>query len=123
MVRPVMRVLAAAFALIAADAGGAVSAQRGHGAHGMMADGGHQADMQLFHQLFTRRALRDPLFREIFSNADKIEVQVERTENWVRVIETSADPDVARLFQAHAEVVDAFIANGHAEMMKNHPVP
>ena len=67
--------------------------------------------------------LRDPLFREIFRNADKIQVAVERTEKGVRVVETSADPYVARLIQAHAEVVDAFIANGHAEMMKNHPVP
>jgi len=67
--------------------------------------------------------LRDPLFREIFRNADKIQVQVERTEKGVRVVETSADPYVARLIQAHAEVVNAFIANGHAEMMKNHPVP
>jgi hypothetical protein len=67
--------------------------------------------------------LRDPLFREIFRNAAKIQVQVERTEKGVRVVETSADSYVARLIQAHAKVVDAFIANGHAEMMRNHPLP
>jgi hypothetical protein len=41
----------------------------------------------------------------------------------VRVIETSQDAYVVKLLQAHAEVVSAFIANGHAEMMKNHAVP
>jgi hypothetical protein len=66
---------------------------------------------------------RDPLFREIFRNTDKIVMRHELTPNGVRVIETSADPYVALLIQAHAEVVNGFIANGHAEMMKNHPVP
>ena len=28
-----------------------------------------------------------------------------------------------KLLHAHAEVVSAFLANGRAEMMKNHPVP
>lgn len=66
---------------------------------------------------------RDPLFREIFRNADKIHVQVERTEHGLRVVETSDDAYVAKLIQAHADVVNGFIANGRAEMMKNHPVP
>jgi hypothetical protein len=66
---------------------------------------------------------RDPLFREIFRNASKIEVRVEHTARGVRVIETSTDPYVVRLIKAHAEVVDRFIANGHAEMMRDHPVP
>jgi hypothetical protein len=39
------------------------------------------------------------------------------------VVETSTDPYVVKLLQAHAEVVNGFIANGHAEMMKNHPLP
>jgi hypothetical protein len=30
---------------------------------------------------------------------------------------------VVKLVPAHAEVVTAFITNGHAEMMKNHNVP
>ena len=66
---------------------------------------------------------RDPLFREIFRHADRIEAQVERTPKGVRVVETSTDPYVVKLIQAHAEVVNGFIANGHAEMMKNHEVP
>jgi hypothetical protein len=66
---------------------------------------------------------RDPLFAELFKYADQIEARYEPTAGGVRVVETSQDPYVVKLLQAHAEVVSAFIANGHAEMMKNHPVP
>jgi hypothetical protein len=66
---------------------------------------------------------RDPLFQEVFKNADKIVMQYERTPKGVKVVETSTDPYVAKLLQAHAEVVTAFIANGRAEAMKNHAVP
>jgi hypothetical protein len=67
--------------------------------------------------------MRDPLFAAIFSNADRISMKVERTKNGVRVTETSPDPYVAKLIQAHADVVNLFIANGHAEVSKNHAVP
>lgn len=66
---------------------------------------------------------RDPLFAEIFRHYDKITMTVERTPKGVKVTETSADPYVAKLVQAHALVVTKFIENGHAEVMKNHPVP
>lgn len=67
--------------------------------------------------------VRDPLFRAVFDNADKIVMRQELTPKGVRVIETSADPWVAKLIQAHAEVVNLFVKNGRAEMMKNHDVP
>lgn len=66
---------------------------------------------------------RDALFAEIFRNAHKIKMKVENTKSGVRVVETSDDPYVARLVQAHAEVVNQFVKNGRMEMMKNHPVP
>ena len=66
---------------------------------------------------------RDPLFREVFANADKITLRHEMTAKGVKVIETSTDPYVAKLIRAHADVVTAFIANGRAEAMKDHPVP
>ena len=66
---------------------------------------------------------RDPLFVELFRNADRIEARHEPTAGGVRVIETSKDAYVVKLLQAHAEVVSAFLANGRSEMMKNHPVP
>ncbi|WP_235951521.1 DsrE family protein [Crateriforma spongiae] len=67
--------------------------------------------------------MRDPLFAELFRNADKIKMQHEDTEKGVRVIETSDDPAVASLIKAHADVVSGFVANGFAEAMRNHAVP
>ena len=139
------------------------------GRGGMMGDGSHAADMQLFHQLFEHRSeinrqviaredgietvtesknpevtrllqthvasmlarvkegrpihQRDPLFVELFKNADQIAAKYEPTAGGVRVIETSKDAYVIKLLHAHAEVVSAFLANGMPEMMKNHPVP
>lgn len=66
---------------------------------------------------------RDPLFAELFDHADRIEARHERTPGGVRVVETSKDPYVVKLLQAHAEVVSAFLANGMSEMMKDHPLP
>jgi hypothetical protein len=66
---------------------------------------------------------RDPLFAEIFANADKIEMTIEDTERGLRVRETSSDPYVAKLIQSHAQVVSRFLENGYAEMRKNHPLP
>jgi hypothetical protein len=66
---------------------------------------------------------RDPLFVEVFRNADKIAMAIERTPKGVRVVETSADAYAVKLIQAHAEVVSLFLKNGREEMMKNHAVP
>lgn len=67
--------------------------------------------------------MRDPLFAEIFRNAEKINVTREQTKNGMRVKETSADPRVVRLLQAHAEVVSLFLKNGYSELRKNHSTP
>ena len=67
--------------------------------------------------------MRDPLFREVFRHADKISMEITDTQKGVRVIETSEDRYVVSLIQAHAEVVTAFIKNGHEEVQKNHAVP
>jgi hypothetical protein len=66
---------------------------------------------------------RDPLFAEIFRNTHKIKMKLEKTKTGVKVIETSEDPYVAKLIQAHAEVVNLFLKNGRLEMMKDHPLP
>lgn len=66
---------------------------------------------------------RDPLFAELFRHADRVTARHDATADGVRVVETSDDPYVVLLLQAHADVVSAFIANGRSEMMKNHPVP
>ncbi len=67
--------------------------------------------------------MRDPIFREIFANADKIKMEIEHTEHGVRVTETSTDPYVVKLLQEHAKVVSLWIENGYAELPKNHPAP
>lgn len=66
---------------------------------------------------------RDPLFDAVFRNAAKIEMTVERTEKGVQVTETSDDPYVAKLVQAHARVVSLFLKNGHTEARRNHELP
>lgn len=67
--------------------------------------------------------MRDPLFAEVFRHAALIDMTHENTPKGVKVVETSKDPYVAKLIQAHAEVVSLFIRNGRAEAMKNHEVP
>ena len=72
-----------------------------------------------------RRRIRqwDPMFRAVFDNAAEIEMDYEETPAGVRVREVSSDPAVARLIQAHARVVDGFVARGGAESREAHPVP
>jgi len=84
---------------------------------------GHVASM--YKRVEDKRPIhqRDPLFREIFANADKIVMKLEPTAQGVRVIETSTDPYVASLLHEHARVLNLFIANGMSEMHKDHPVP
>lgn len=67
--------------------------------------------------------MRDPLFREVFANADKIKLVVEKTEHGVRVRETSDDPYAVKLIQEHAKVVSLWLKNGYAELPKNHAAP
>lgn len=67
--------------------------------------------------------MRDPLFAEIFRNADRIDVVIEETANGVRVRQTSDDPYVVKLIQAHANVLSRFIAVGYPEVRANHPLP
>ncbi len=66
---------------------------------------------------------RDPLFDELFRHTDKIKLKVEKTDKGVKVIETSDDPYVVKLIQAHAMVVSKFVKDGFQEAMKNHLVP
>lgn len=66
---------------------------------------------------------RNPFFAEVFAHGDQIEMQITKTDRGVQVKETSSDPYVVRLIQAHAEVVNQFLANGMAEMHRNHPLP
>lgn len=66
----------------------------------------------------------DPLFREIFEHADKIEMQIEDTEHGVIVVETSEDPQVVKLIQQHANrAVSEFAEKGMQRAMQPTPLP
>ncbi|MCM2373979.1 hypothetical protein [Aporhodopirellula aestuarii] len=67
--------------------------------------------------------MRDPIFREVFANAKKIQLDIEHTDLGVRVKETSSDPYAVKLVQEHAKVVSLWIKNGYSELPKNHPAP
>lgn len=65
----------------------------------------------------------DPLFVELFKNADKIKMEITRTAKGVRVVETSADAYVVKLVQAHAQGVSEFVKEGMPSMHKTHELP
>ncbi len=67
--------------------------------------------------------MMDPLFAEIFRHTDQIEMKIQRTPKGVHVIETSPDPYVVQLIQAHARVVSGFVKRGFAEAHRLHPAP
>lgn len=67
--------------------------------------------------------LRDPLFVELFANADKIDLRILETQKGVEVTETSTYPYVVKLIRAHSEVLSLFLQNGMSEIRKLHAIP
>ncbi len=65
----------------------------------------------------------DPLYAELFKQADKIKMEVSATAKGMKVVETSADAFVVKLIQAHAKGVSEFAKEGMAVMHKEHPLP
>jgi hypothetical protein len=65
----------------------------------------------------------DPLFAALFANGDKINLQIVETAKGVRVIETSSEPQVVKLIQAHADALSEFVRDGMSAMHKSHDVP
>jgi YHS domain-containing protein len=65
----------------------------------------------------------DPLFAELFKHADQIKMEVSATAKGMKVVETSADPYVVKLIQAHAQGVSEFVKEGMPVMHKSHPLP
>ena len=55
----------------------------------------------------------DPLYVAIFENRERIRMAIELVPGGVRVEETSANPYVVGLIQAHGEAVTAFARRGH----------
>jgi uncharacterized protein YdcH (DUF465 family) len=66
----------------------------------------------------------DPLFREIFKHADKIDMQIEDIQGGVEVVETSNDEQVVKLIQQHAHrAVSEFVERGMQRAMEPTPLP
>jgi quercetin dioxygenase-like cupin family protein len=79
----------------------------------------------MYNRLATNQPIRqwDPLYAELFKQAGKIKMEILNTPKGIRVIETSTDPWVVSLLQAHAEGVSEFVNEGMAAMHKEHPLP
>ena len=66
----------------------------------------------------------DPVFRELFENAEKIDLQIKDVEGGVEVLETSEDPQVVLLIQQHANrAVSEFVERGMQRAMQPTPLP
>lgn len=65
----------------------------------------------------------DPAFSEIFAQKDKVRMEVTETENGVEIVETSDDPNVVKLIQAHGVVVTSFVASGGRAAGQPSPLP
>ena len=65
----------------------------------------------------------DPLFAALFQNADKVTMTVTNTKAGVKIVETSSDPYVVKLLQAHGGAVSGFVKDGMSGMHVSHPAP
>jgi hypothetical protein len=99
MTKPLYTALLAPGLLIALMTVTPAFGQRGPGGRGMMmGDAAHQADMQLFHQLFEHRA---EITRQVIAREDGIETVTE-----------SKNPEVTRLLQTHVASMLARVKDG-----------
>ena len=81
---------------------------------------------QMHERIKEKKPIRqmDPLFREIFKHADKIEMEIEDLSNGVLVVEISEDPQVVKLIQQHAhKAVSEFVEHGMQRAMQPTPLP
>jgi hypothetical protein len=70
-----------------------------------------------------RVPIESPAVHEIYRKKDKIRTTAEQTAKGVIVVQTSADPKIAKLLQEHAVEVTSLVEGGmeamHAAMMRN----
>lgn len=79
----------------------------------------------MYQRLAQKQPIRqwDPLFAELFKHAGKIEMEMSKTAKGIKVVETSSDPYVVKLIQAHAQGVSEFVKEGMPSMHREHPLP
>lgn len=70
---------------------------------------------QMIERLEQRQPVRmwDPVFRDVFNHADEITVSIEEVPGGIVVTETSDQPEVVPMIQAHAQAVNRFVDQGH----------
>jgi len=85
----------------------------------------HDHATQMHHRMKEGFALRkwDPAFVEIFAQADKVEMELTLIDEGVEVRETSNDPNVVKLIQAHGRGINAFVERGGAAASQETPLP
>jgi len=79
----------------------------------------------MHHRLEENFGLRfwDPAFPEIFAQREKVRMVVTLVPTGVLVEETSDDPNVVTLIQAHGAVVSLFVRRGFAQAQETSPLP
>lgn len=79
----------------------------------------------MHHRLEENFPLRywDPAFTEIFAYREKVRMEVTLVPNGVLVEETSEDPNVVKLIQAHGLVVSLFVQKGFEQAQQESPLP
>ena len=65
----------------------------------------------------------DPLFRDMLEHADEMTLEVEAIDGGVHVVHRGHTPRAVELIQAHARVVEGFVAHGREEAHREHPAP
>lgn len=65
----------------------------------------------------------DPAFAEIFARADAVHLEIHDRPDGVEIRETSEDPNVVKLIQAHGRTVSAFVQEGFAASRRESPLP
>ncbi len=65
----------------------------------------------------------DPAFAELFAQHGKIRMELTLLPDGVLIEETSDDPNVVTLIQAHGQVINLFVAHGGAQAQQESPLP
>jgi len=81
----------------------------------------HALAMQRRMRLGARVRVWDPVFLELFDNADKVHLEIMTTGKGVKIVETSDDPHVVMLLRSHAAGLSDFVREGFEASAKATP--
>lgn len=81
----------------------------------------HSLAMQNRMRVGARVRVWDPVFLELFDNADKVRLEIMTTGKGVKIVETSDDPHVVMLLRSHAEGLSDFVREGFEASAKATP--